>query len=66
MNILLLRIIKISVFIISFYITARIAVSVLKNRNPAAAMSDPEIIATAVIFSAVITTAVSLFLKAFL
>lgn len=66
MNILILRIIKIAVFLIAFLIASRIAISVLRKRNPHAAMSDPEIIAVAVIFAAVITTCVSLILKAFI
>lgn len=66
MNILILRIIKIAVFLISFFIASKIAVSLLKKRNPQAAVSDPEIIVIAVIFSAVSTTIVSLILKAFI
>ncbi|HOP30196.1 MAG TPA: hypothetical protein P5120_16735 [Spirochaetota bacterium] len=66
MNILILRIIKIAVFFISFLIASRIAVSLLRKRNAHASMSDPEIIAVSAIFAAVITTSVSLILKAFI
>jgi len=64
MNILILRIIKIAVFITAFLIASRIAISILRKRNPQAAMSDPEIIVIAVIFAALITTCASLILKA--
>jgi len=66
MNILILRIIKISVFIISFLIASKIILSLLKKRNPRAALSDPEVITVSVIFAAVSTTVVSLIIKAFI
>jgi hypothetical protein len=66
MNILILRIIKITVFIVSFLVASRIALVMLKKRNPRAAVSDPEIIVISVISAAVITTCVSLILKAFI
>lgn len=65
MNILLFRIIKITVFTVSFFIAAKITVNILKKRNSAVSISDPEIIATAVFFAAVITGIVSLIIKAF-
>ncbi len=66
MNILILRIIKITVFIISFFISSRVTLSIVKKRNPQAVFSDPEIIAIAVIFAALLTTIVSLILKTFI
>jgi hypothetical protein len=66
MNILILRIIKIAVFILSFLIVSRLFLSFFRKRNPGAALYDPEIVAIAVIIAAVITTAVSLILKSFI
>lgn len=66
MNILLLRVIKISVFLLAYYIFSKIALSYFKKKNPAASMTDPEIIVTGVIAAAVITTPVSLILKSFI
>ncbi len=66
MNILLFRIIKITIFIVSFFIAAKLTINFLNKRDHAAAMSDPEIIATAAFFAAVITGAVSVIIKAFI
>lgn len=58
MSILYLRIVKIAVFIISSYIAARLALSILRRRNAGAAISDPEIIAIGVFSGFVITNLV--------
>lgn len=63
MNILLLRVIRITVFLILYFIASGLVLSLLKKRNPAAAKSDPEIIATSVIIAAAVTSAVSFIIK---
>ena len=63
MNPLLFKLIKIALFLIAGYITARISVSYFRKKNPDAAMSDPEIIALAVFCGAIVSGLLSFLIK---
>jgi len=63
MNPLVFKLIKIAIFVLSGIITAKISVNSLKRRNPAAAMSDPEIIALSVFAGALVTGFFSFIIK---
>jgi len=63
MNPLVIKLIKIGIFITAGFITAKISVKYLKRRNPAAAMSDPEIIALAVFCGALVSGVFSFVIK---
>ncbi len=63
MNPLIFKLIKIGIFIAAGFITAKISVKYLKRRNPAASMSDPEIIALAVFCGAIVSGFFSFVIK---
>jgi len=63
MNPLVFKLIKIGIFIAAGFITAKISLKYLKRRNPAAAMSDPEIIALAVFCGALVSGFFSFVIK---
>ncbi|HOP65397.1 MAG TPA: hypothetical protein PK358_10290 [Spirochaetota bacterium] len=63
MTVITLRLIRIAVFFAAYYLFSRALLVYLKKRNPGASMSDPEVIASGVIFAAVITGAFSFLIK---
>lgn len=63
MNPLGFKLIKIGIFITAGFITAKFSVKYFKRRNPAAAMSDPEIIALAVFCGAIVSGLLSFIIK---
>lgn len=63
MNPLIFKLIKIAVFLISGYITARITVNYFRKKNSNSSMSDPEIIALAVFSGALVSGLFSFTIK---
>lgn len=66
MNPLVFKLIRITVFALTGFFTAKIFVKHFRKRNPSASMSDPEIIAIAVFFGAIFSGFLSFVIKAFL
>ncbi|HOK01515.1 MAG TPA: hypothetical protein PKX79_02540 [Spirochaetota bacterium] len=66
MNVLILRIIKIAVFFLVYYLASKIIYTRLKNFIKCESIFDPEIVAISVIIAALFTGIASMILKIFL